>query len=81
MLTTQVSIRDHQDNLTDIVFKGLTPAAMATIVTDFAPLPESRTGERAATFDIVLGKTALEDDNGVLRGGLGKKTWDPNRRR
>jgi protocatechuate 3,4-dioxygenase beta subunit len=81
VLTTQVSIRDHKDNLTDMVFKALKPEAMATIVTDFTPLPGSRMRELAATFDVVLGKTAIEDDNGVWGGGIGKKVFQPRQAR
>jgi protocatechuate 3,4-dioxygenase, beta subunit len=62
------------------VFAALKPEAMATIVTDFTPLPGSRVRELAANFDVVLGKTAIEDDDGVWRGGLGKKVYQPTQR-
>ena len=73
ILTTQLSIRGHEDNPIDAVFKRLKPEEMATIVRDFTPLPESRIGELTVTFDIVLGTTAAEDESGVIRGGIGKK--------
>ena len=54
---------------------------MATIVTDFTPLPGSRMRELTANFDVVLGKTAIEDDNGVWGGGIGKKVFQPRQPR
>jgi protocatechuate 3,4-dioxygenase beta subunit len=73
ILTTQLSIRDHVDNPIDPVFKRLKPESMASIVRDFTPLQGSRIGELTVGFDVVLGRTAAEDENGAIRGGIGKK--------
>jgi len=78
ILTTQLSIRNHPENPNDGVFRMLKPEAMVTIVRDFTPLPGSPIGELAVNFDVVLNRTAAEDESGVIRGGIGKKIA-PNR--
>ena len=45
------------------------PGARESVQVDFQPLEGSRLGELSATFDIVLGETAQEDEAGKLRGG------------
>ena len=44
-----------------------TAEAKATIVTDFTPIPKSKSGELAAKWDIVLGVTP-EDPEATRRG-------------
>ena len=39
---------------------------------DFKPLKESKLGELTVDFDIILGVTAIEGDDGKLRGGIGR---------
>lgn len=73
LFTTQIAIRGNADNDVDVVFKALKPEALKTLLADFVPLAGSRAGELTANFDLVLGATAVEDDDGVLRGGIGKK--------
>ena len=71
ILTTQVHIRGHQDNARDSVLQGLRdPALRETVLADFNPLPGSKLGELTANFDIVLGRTAEELEEGSLRGGI-----------
>lgn len=73
MLTTQVSIRGHEMNAKDGVLKRITdPKVLATVLTDFKPMPGSKIGETTAKFDVILGRTAVEDESGVL-GGVGKR--------
>ncbi|MBM3776644.1 MAG: intradiol ring-cleavage dioxygenase [Acidimicrobiia bacterium] len=72
LFTTQIAIRGHHQNAGDIVFKPLSSADMNTLVADFAPVPGSSHGELNAKFDLVLNRTAVEGDDGVLRGGIGK---------
>lgn len=56
--TTQCYIKDHPGNAKDGVLKGVRdPKALASIMVDFAPIKESKVGELAANFDIVLGFT------------------------
>jgi protocatechuate 3,4-dioxygenase beta subunit len=68
MLTTQLYIKDDPRNQKDFLYKeAKTAEAKATIVTDFIPIPESKTGELAANWDIVLGVTP-EDPEVTKRG-------------
>ena len=42
--------------------------ALRTLLVDFRPLPGSKVGELTAHFDVVLGRTAQDLDNGLPRG-------------
>jgi protocatechuate 3,4-dioxygenase beta subunit len=54
------------------VLQGVRDAALReTVMSDFVPLPGSKIGELTATFDIVLGRTAVELEESAIRGGLG----------
>jgi protocatechuate 3,4-dioxygenase beta subunit len=58
LLTTQCYIKGHPGNERDGVYRGIRDAkAKESVTVDFAPLKESRIGELAARFDIVLGFT------------------------
>lgn len=73
VLTTQMLINGHPLNESDGVFRQLAdPVSRETILVDFTKLPDSRTGALAANFDIVLGRTAQEDDAGEMIFPLGK---------
>ena len=51
-------VKGDPQNEKDFLFKeAKTPEARASIVTDFKPIPNSKAGEFAAHWDIVLGKT------------------------
>lgn len=74
--TTQFGIKGHPDNARDQVFQGVKDRkALEALLIDFRPLPGSRVGELTATFDVVMGRTAGEDEDGVLRGTIGKSEW------
>lgn len=61
MLTSQIMIRGHAGNLRDGVFRQAGDLVdRELILTDFKPMMESKIGELAATFDIVLGRTPDE---------------------
>jgi len=77
VLTTQVHVAGDPLNTNDSVLTRLDPAARATVIADFAPIPGSPLGEFAARWDVVLGRTALEGDDGVMRGTLGKAEGAP----
>jgi protocatechuate 3,4-dioxygenase beta subunit len=47
------------------------PAALETLLVDYRPLPGSSLGELTANFDIVLGRTAQELEDGSI-GGIGE---------
>jgi protocatechuate 3,4-dioxygenase, beta subunit len=56
--TTQLYIKGHPGNQRDHIYRRIGDAAAQTAVTvDFLPVKDSRTGELAAKFDIVLGFT------------------------
>ena len=57
-LVTQCYIKGHPQNERDGVFRGIRdPKQQAAVEVDFAPLKDSKLGELAAKFDIVLGMT------------------------
>jgi protocatechuate 3,4-dioxygenase beta subunit len=59
--TTQCYIKGHAGNERDGIYQSIRdPKAREAITVDFAPIPESRIGEVAAKFDIVLGVTPGE---------------------
>ena len=61
LLTSQIFIAGHPGNPRDGVFSGLRdPIDRELVMTDFMPLKESKAGELAAGFDIILGITPDE---------------------
>ena len=61
LLTTQCFIRGHEGNAHDGIFRGAGDLVDRELVqTDFVPIPESKTGELSAKFDLVLGRTPDE---------------------
>jgi protocatechuate 3,4-dioxygenase, beta subunit len=77
VLTTQVHVAGDPLNGDDTVLTGLDAAARATVIADFRPVPGSPLGEVAARWDVVLGQTALEGDDGAMRGAIGKPEGAP----
>jgi protocatechuate 3,4-dioxygenase, beta subunit len=58
LLTTQCYVKGEPGNARDGIYRGIRdPKAREAVTIDFAPLKESRIGELAARFDIVLGFT------------------------
>ena len=58
LLTTQCYIKGHAQNERDGIWKSIgDPARRDAVTVDFAPLKNSRAGELAAKFDIVMGVT------------------------
>jgi len=56
--TTQCYVKGEPGNERDGVLRGIRDArARESVLVDFAPIPESRLGELAARFDVVLGIT------------------------
>jgi protocatechuate 3,4-dioxygenase, beta subunit len=56
--TTQCYIKGEPMNERDGVLRGIADAKQrASVIVPFTPIPESRTGELAARFDVVLGFT------------------------
>ena len=56
--TTQLYIKGHPGNRRDGLYRAIgDPKAQEAVTVDFAPVKDSRIGELAARFDIVLGFT------------------------
>jgi hypothetical protein len=56
--TTQCYIKDHPGNERDGIWRSIRdPQARESVTVDFAPVKDSKIGELAAKFDIVLGFT------------------------
>lgn len=55
--TTQLYIKGFAGNETDQLFKAVDVKARPLLVSDFTPIKESKIGELAARWDIVLGYT------------------------
>jgi len=61
LLTTQLMIRGHEGNLRDGVFSAARDLIeRELLMTDFKAIPDSKTGEFAARFDIIVGRTPDE---------------------
>ena len=71
LLTTQLFIRGDAGNEKDFVFTQLRdPVDRELVLVDFKAIPESKLGELAASFDIVLGQTPKETSLGLGRNIL-----------
>jgi protocatechuate 3,4-dioxygenase beta subunit len=70
--TTQLFVKGHPGNERDGIFREIDAEAKKTVQADFKPVENSTLGELAANFEIVLGQTAIELEDGPLKGGIGK---------
>ena len=60
--TTQLFVKGHPGNARDGIYRRIgDQAARDSVTVDFAPVKDSRIGEVAARFDIVLGATPHDD--------------------
>jgi protocatechuate 3,4-dioxygenase, beta subunit len=58
LLVTQCYIKGHAGNEKDGIYRSIrAPKALAAVTVDFSPIKESKIGEIAAKFDVVLGMT------------------------
>ena len=58
LLTTQCYVKGETRNTRDMIYMGIrNPKARASVTVDFARMKDSKLGELAARFDIVLGTT------------------------
>lgn len=75
IFTTQMLIKGEKQNAADGLFRQIRdPKLRETILVEFKPLPDSKIGEQVAKFDLVLGVTPEEAEDGTIKG-VGK----PNR--
>ena len=82
VLTTQMFVNAHEMNERDGLLRGIAdPIARETVLVDFKPIADSKLGELAANFDIVLGQTAFETEEGKLRGGIAPSAVQSRRQR
>lgn len=71
IMATQAMVKGHPDNEGDLIVERIRdPALLETIMVEYRPLPGSTIGELEANFDIVLGRTAQELEDGSI-GGIG----------
>src|SRR4029078_5423327 len=71
--TTQLFIKGHPQNEGDGVFRGIRDEkARETTCVDLKPIAESKIGELAANFDIVMGVTPEDPKDAAIKGGIGK---------
>jgi protocatechuate 3,4-dioxygenase beta subunit len=72
IMATQALVRGHEANARDLITQRIRdPRLLETLLVDYQPLPGSTLGELTANFDIRLGVTAQELDDGSI-GGIGK---------
>ena len=72
-------VNGNPQNERDGLFRNVRDQlARETILVDFKPIQDSKLGELAANFEIVLGTTVEELDDGSLRG-VGKPLRDVRR--
>jgi protocatechuate 3,4-dioxygenase beta subunit len=70
--TTQLFIDGHPQNERDGIYRALEQPGRKAVTVEFKPLADSPLGELAANFDVVLGVTPQELEDGSLRGGIGR---------
>jgi protocatechuate 3,4-dioxygenase beta subunit len=72
IMATQALVKGHPDNARDLLLDRFpSPGALDTLMVEYRPLPGSTLGELTANFDIVLGRTAEELEDGSI-GGIGQ---------
>lgn len=73
LLTTQIMVKGYPGNKSDMVLNDAVRQGGAdTILVNFQPLAGSKIGELPANFDIILGRTIQEPEDGKVAGGIGK---------
>ncbi len=81
ILTTQMLINGHELNADDGLFRQIrSKQQRKSILVDFKPLPHSKLRVLKASFDIVLGQTVEENEDGSIKGGIGKPQFSRQRR-
>ena len=70
VFTTQLLVKGLAENARDGIVKRLDAKALDTLLVAFNPIKGSGMGELAANFDLVLGKTLEELEDGTLGGGV-----------
>lgn len=82
IFTTQILVKGEKQNERDSLFRNIRDeAAQQTVLADFKKIPDSKIGELAASFDVVLGVTAEDSHDDSIKGGIGKPLFQGGRRR
>ena len=72
LLTTQLLIKGHPQNDRDGIFRGIRdPKLRELLLADFTPILDSKIGELAANFNLILGTTPHESEE-KIKGGIGQ---------
>jgi protocatechuate 3,4-dioxygenase beta subunit len=72
IMATQALVKGHPANDGDLITSRIKdPTVLETLMVEYKPLPGSTLGELTANFDIRLGVTAQELDDGTI-GGVAK---------
>jgi protocatechuate 3,4-dioxygenase beta subunit len=72
IMATQALVKGHETNARDLITQRIKdPELLETLMVEYRPLPGSKLGELTANFDIRLGVTAQELDDGRI-GSYGK---------
>ncbi|QDU29908.1 Protocatechuate 3,4-dioxygenase beta chain [Anatilimnocola aggregata] len=71
VLTTQLFVDGHPGNERDGILRNLGDQAKSVLV-PFQPVKNSKIGELAANFDVVLGKNAEDPAPGTVQAGVAK---------
>ena len=75
--TTQLFVKGHEQNAGDGVLRSIRdPKAIDLVMGDFKAIPDSKFGELAVNFDVIVGKTPSEDQMQKITGGIGKPQWN-----
>lgn len=78
--TTQMLIKGHEQNERDGVFRQIQdPKLRELVVADFNPIPDSKLGELAVNFDVIVGLTPADDQDRKQLGGVAKPEWNRER--
>ena len=72
IMATQALVKGHEANARDLITQRIKdPEVLETLMVEYRPLPGSTLGELTGNFDIRLGTTAQELEDGSI-GGIGR---------
>ena len=76
LYTSQILIKGDPRNDKDFLYRRIpTQEAKQTVLADFKPIKGSKLKELSADFNVVLGRSVQENDDGSISGGIGKSQW------
>lgn len=82
LFTSQILIKGHKQNERDGLFRQIRdPKLREAVMAEFKPIPDSKIGELAADFNVVMGVTPQENEDGTVTGGVARPNRETRRRR